>query len=288
MNIPIFSTTHQLLLETDPLLKCSGVASLYEAWLSQKITFDETYPLSTNIVGALPDYLPLVDPKHLKRRRLTTDIGKAALIHAIAHIEYNAINIALDACYRFRGMPTKYYYDWLKIAREEAYHFSLLATHLSHYGYRYGDFPAHLGLWEMVQKTGHDVLIRMALVPRLLEARGLDVTPDIAKRLASAHDEIAAEILMIIFHDEIAHVRTGNEWYYQLCHERGLNPQETFVELLKRYAPVHLRGPIAKDPRLKAGFEACELDALIKMVQFGERVNPQHSDDASDKLALSS
>ncbi len=267
MTIPFFANIHQLLLETCPQFKCGGVTSLYDAWLSKEVTFDD-YPVTDDIIGALPTNLPLVDPKHLKRRRLTTDKGKAALIHAIAHIEYNAINIALDACYRFRGMPSQYYYDWLKIAREEAYHFSLLQAHLNHYGYHYGDFPAHLGLWEMVQKTGHDVLVRMALVPRLLEARGLDVTPDIAKRLAAAGDTIGAEILMIIFHDEITHVRTGNNWYYQLCRQRELNPQDTFVELLREFAPDHLRGPIAVSHRLKAGFEMAELDALIKMVQL--------------------
>ncbi|MGD9592601.1 MAG: ferritin-like domain-containing protein [Candidatus Berkiella sp.] len=268
MKTPFFATSHQLLLTTSPQQKCEGVSSLYQAWLLGEVFFDEDFPVSEEIVGALPDNLSLVDPKHLKRRRLSSDEGKAALIHAIAHIEYNAINIALDACYRFRKMPIRYYYDWLKIAHEEAYHYTLLAKHLQNYGYGYGDFPAHLGLWEMVQKTGHDVLIRMALVPRLLEARGLDVTPEIAKRLSAANDEVGAQILMIIFHDEISHVRTGNHWYYQLCKERGLDPRDTFVDLLKRYAPNHLRGPIAIEHRLKAGFEACELDALVKMIQL--------------------
>ncbi len=265
--LPLYATTHQLLLETDPILKIQGVNALYEALLTSTLKYDNDSPVSADILGALPLHLPLVDPRELKRRRLFTDKGKAALIHAIAHIEYNAINIALDAVYRFREMPLSYYEDWLRIAKEEAYHYSLLAMHLKLYGYSYGDFPAHLGLWEMVQKTGHDVLIRMALVPRLLEARGLDVTPDIAKRLAKAGDVTGAEILMIIFHDEINHVYTGNKWYYHLCSERELNPTQTFVSLLQQYAPAHLRGPIAVEHRLKAGFLTKELDLLLDMIR---------------------
>ncbi len=267
MKTQLFATAHQLLLETTPEIKVLKVAQLFEAALEGNLVQDEDYPVSQEVIGGLPVHLALVDPKAVKRRRLSTQEGKAALIHALAHIEFNAINIALDAIYRFREMPFAYYQDWLQIAAEEAYHFSLLSQHLSSYGHVYGDFPAHGGLWEMVQKTAEDVLIRMALVPRLLEARGLDVTPDIAHRLQQANDEVGAEILKIIFHDELNHVRVGNIWYYRLCEQRKLNPQQTFLELLKRYAPAHLRGPIAVHHRLRAGFEAAELDMLVEMIK---------------------
>ncbi|MBS0287308.1 MAG: ferritin-like domain-containing protein [Proteobacteria bacterium] len=267
MNSPLFATTHQLLQTACIDEKCQGVVALYDAWLNDNVFFDACTPVSEEVIGALPESLVLVPPKEIKKRNLTTKEGKAALIHAIAHIEYNAINIALDALYRFRDMPLSYYADWLRIAREEAYHFSLLSQHLISYGYHYGDFPAHLGLWEMVQKTSHDVLIRMALVPRLLEARGLDVTPDISRRLSQVNDMVGSEILKIIFFDEIHHVRIGNYWYYQLCRLRNLNPQETFIKLLNQYAPQQLRGPIAVHHRLKAGFDENELELLIQMVK---------------------
>ncbi len=256
-----------MLLETDPKLKTQGVAALYDAWLSNHCALDSDYPVSAAIIGGLPDSLQLVDPKFLKRRRLHSPDGKAALIHAISHIEFNAINIALDAIYRFRDMPLAYYGDWLQVAREEAYHFCLLQQHMQTLGHDYGDFPAHRGLWEVVEKTGQDVLIRMALVPRLLEARGLDVTPDIARRLLKAGDSTGAEILSIIFFDEINHVAVGNRWYYQLCMDRNLEPIETFIALLKEYAPNHLRGPLAIENRKRAGFGDTELDMLIKMIQ---------------------
>lgn len=267
MNIPLFTTSMALLHNADANEKCLGVTALYDAWLNNQTSFDITTPVSNDVIGALPSALVLVEPKAIPKRKLTTQAGKAALIHAIAHIEFNAINIALDALYRFRDMPRAYYADWLTIAREEAYHFSLLNQHLSSYGYQYGDFQAHLGLWEMVQKTSHDVLIRMALVPRLLEARGLDVTPDIARRLSQVGDVVGSEILKIIFHDEINHVRVGNFWYYQLCRQRNLDAKETFISLLKQYAPNQLRGPIAVHHRLKAGFEADELAGFIEMVK---------------------
>jgi uncharacterized ferritin-like protein (DUF455 family) len=266
-TIPLFATVHQLLLETNPAHKTQGLSNLYEIWLDKGYELESDYPITQEIIGGLPTNLPLVDPKFLKRRRLHSIEGKASLVHAIAHIEFNAINIALDAIYRFRGMPLSYYADWIRVAREEAYHFCLLQQHLQHYGYQYGDFPAHLGLWEMVQKTGFDVLPRMALVPRLLEARGLDVTPDIAGRLLKAGDSIGAEILSIIFHDEISHVRVGNRWYHYLCQVRGLDATLTFISLLQELAPDHLRGPLAIDARTKAGFAAHELDLLKKMIQ---------------------
>lgn len=251
----------------EPREKIQGINRLYEALWAQELCWDREYSLMPEIVGGVPQNVVLVDPKRVPRRRLMSKEGLAAMLHAITHIEFNAINIALDAIYRFRAMPLKYYIDWLRIAKEEAYHFHLLSQHLHNLGYHYGDFPAHNGLWEMVQKTGYDVLVRMALVPRLLEARGLDVTPDIAKRLFHAGDTIAAEILNIIFHDEISHVAVGNHWYHYLCQQRNVDPLVTFIDLLQQHGPTYLRGPFRIDARRKAGFSESELNWLNKSIE---------------------
>jgi len=191
--------------------------------------------------------------------------GRAALIHAICHIEFNAINLALDAVYRFRDMPDQYYSDWLKVAAEEAYHFSLLAEHLQTLGYTYGDFVAHNGLWEMALETDYDVLVRMALVPRVMEARGLDVTPSIIAKLEKTGDQRVVEILQIIQHDEIGHVEIGTRWYRYLCELRGLPAFDTFIDLVNRHMKGHLRGPFELESRKQAGFSPEELAYLIQV-----------------------
>jgi uncharacterized ferritin-like protein (DUF455 family) len=197
---------------------------------------------------------------------LHTPEGHAALIHSIAHIEFNAINLALDAVYRFRDMPDAYYDDWLRVADEEAYHFQLMRDHLRSLGYDYGDFDAHNGLWEMAVKTAHDPLVRMALVPRVLEARGLDVTPGIMKKLADRGDEAAVAILEIIFRDEVGHVEIGSRWFRYLCEQRNVEPEATFRGLFEEYmgAPVKGRAKsgLHRDARLAAGFSENELDYL--------------------------
>lgn len=207
--------------------------------------------------------LPLmVRPRDLPRRKITSREGHAALIHSICHIEFNAINLALDAVYRFQSMPDRYYSDWLQVAEEEAYHFKLLSTHLQELGYAYGDFPAHNGLWEMTLETDHDPLVRMALVPRVLEARGLDVTPGIMKKLESIGDSAAIEILKIIQHDEVGHVETGSRWFHFLCAQRELDAEQTFQTLLEEYMKGSVKGPLDREARLRAGFSEAELDYL--------------------------
>jgi uncharacterized ferritin-like protein (DUF455 family) len=203
-----------------------------------------------------------VAPPQLEQRKVSTLEGRAALIHAIAHIEFNAINLALDAAYRFRGLPAEYYGDWIGVAAEEAQHFTLLRDHLRTLGYDYGSFSAHNGLWEMALKTAHDPLVRMALVPRVLEARGLDVSPALIAKFKSCGDKRAVEILEVIQRDEVGHVRIGNRWYRYLCQQRGVDPMETFRQLLKEYDAPRLRPPFATDARRRAGFSDPELDML--------------------------
>lgn len=205
----------------------------------------------------------LVAPRDVHRRSLHTREGHGALIHAIAHIEFNAINLAWDAVYRFRHMPAQFYDDWVRVADEEAHHFQLVCDHLAGLGYEYGDFDAHDGLWEMAQKTAHDPLIRMALVPRVMEARGLDVTPGIMARLAAHGDHAAVAVLEIILREEVGHVEIGSRWFQYLCDHRGLDPQETFRHLFDQYMKGRrLKGPLHRQARLRAGFSEAELDYL--------------------------
>jgi uncharacterized ferritin-like protein (DUF455 family) len=171
--------------------------------------------------------------KLVPQRSPTTEEGRARLLHAIVHIEFSAINLALDHAARFRGLPEQYYADWIGVAADEAYHFSILRERLNSLGYDYGDFPAHAGLWEMAMKTADDPLARMALVPRLLEARGLDATPPIQRRLEQVGDDASARVLDIILRDEIGHVGLGDHWFRQLCNERNLEPESTYRALLR-------------------------------------------------------
>jgi len=207
----------------------------------------------------------LVAPRALERRRLGTLEGRAALIHSLTHIEFNAINLALDAVYRFRHQPEEFYRDWIRIADEEATHFLLLRNHLQGMGFDYGDFPSHDGLWEMARKTAHDVLARMALVPRCLEARGLDVTPGIRDKLRRCGDRAAARILDVILRDEIGHVAIGDRWFRYFCQQRRLDPEPAFLDLLASYFVGELKGPFNLAARHQAGFSDSELRYLERI-----------------------
>ncbi|MGC2048464.1 MAG: ferritin-like domain-containing protein [Gallionella sp.] len=251
------------LAEGNPSYKAAGVHQLVQAWLSGRIDLDTHATLgATQTIPGRPEKPELVSPLSVKRRSMITPQGRATLIHALAHIEFNAINLALDAIWRFPDMPAAYYSDWLQVAGEEALHYSLLTGHLQRLGYAYGDFPAHNSLWEMAAKTQHDILARIALVPRTMEARGLDATPPVRAKLEQAGDLEAAEILNIILRDEIGHVAIGNRWYSYLCEQRGLEPAATYAQLAREYAAPVLRGPFNLEARRAAGFSELELAAL--------------------------
>jgi len=240
------------------------VDALLSDWNKGLLNREPAELLQVEVPGR-PEKPELLPHGKLKQRKLGSELGRAMLIHAIAHIEFNAINLAVDAVYRFREMPDQYYADWLKVASEESYHFSLLENRLNDLGYQYGDFPAHNGLWEMVLKTDHDVMIRMALVPRVLEARGLDVTPAMMQRLEKVGDAKTVKALEIILQDEIGHVAIGSHWFKVCCEQRGLNAETTFRELLQTYMGGMLRGPFHTEARLKAGFSQKEIDELVKL-----------------------
>lgn len=248
----------QLLVIADPVEKARAVAAL-----------DTAGPLDAQeIIGDVPG-IPGRSPRpellpHTRIRpgALTTPRGHAALLHSIVHIEKNAIDLALDICWRFAAMPDAFYRDWLRVAQEEAYHFTLLRDHLRTLGFDYGDFPAHTGLWDMAERTKGDILARVALVPRTLEARGLDASPAVKAKLLSIGDTRAGEILDIILRDEIGHVSIGNRWYAWLCAQRGLDPVAIYAELTAKYQAPKLRRPFNLDARRAAGFSEAELSVL--------------------------
>ena len=211
----------------------------------------------------------LVNARQLPQRGLGSDEGRAALVHAVAHIEFNAINLAWDAVYRYRGKPAAYYRDWASCAHDEARHFALLSGRLAELGHAYGDFDAHNGLWEMAEKTADNDTARMALVPRVLEARGLDVTPGMIERLRGLGDERTVAILEVILREEVAHVAAGTRWYRHCCERDGIDPIETFFTLLRDYMGVSLRGPFNLPARLEAGFVEEELDRLAALALAG-------------------
>jgi uncharacterized ferritin-like protein (DUF455 family) len=258
----LFLAAKRCLGASDPAEKVALTTALYQAWQAGQLALADDQMIHPIGPPGRPERPCLVSPRELPQRRLHNESGRAALIHAIAHIEFNAINLALDAVYRFREMPESYYSDWLRVAFEEAHHFRLLQERLGEFGFIYGDFDAHNGLWEMAMVTAHDPLIRMALVPRVLEARGLDVTPGMIQRLKNAGDNRTVAILEIILREEVGHVESGSRWFRYCCEQAGLPAEETFRKLLRTYYPGRIRGPFNEVARLAAGFTMAELEKL--------------------------
>ena len=231
------------------------------AWEAGELDADADDPVLPAAGRGRPERPELVDPRHLRTRGLRSHEGRIAAVHAVAHIEANAIDLALDAAHRFRGLPDAFYGDWLRVADEEARHHELLAARLVDLGAAYGDLPAHGGLWDACARTADDVLRRMALVPRVLEARGLDVNPPMLARFEAAGDGATAAILRVILADEVGHVAVGDRWFRWCCAQRCLDPEDTFATLLAE-AGVRVRPPLNVEARLAAGFGAGELARL--------------------------
>lgn len=258
-----------ILALTDPLQKVDSVQALWEQLQAGQVQIDvhaDLTPAPVAVIPGRPDRPELVPPLQVKRRSMSTPEGRAALLHALSHIEFNAINLALDAIWRFADMPDEYYKDWLKVAAEEALHFTLLAKHLKGMGYAYGDFPGHDTLWEMVAKTQEDVLARMALVPRTMEARGLDAAPSTRNKLQQVGDHAGAAIIDIILRDEIGHVAIGNRWFGYLCQLRDLDPIQCYADLAQRFKAPKLRAPFNLEARRAAGFSEKELQILLDII----------------------
>lgn len=258
----LFTELYQIILIDDVDDKCTAAQRLNHRLLNSFSFVHDEIVAAINTPG-LPKKLELVAPRKLKRRGLSTQQGRNVLMHAIAHIEFNAINLALDAAYRFRHQPIQYYQDWIRIAAEEARHFLLIRDYLRQNNCEYSDYPAHNGLWDMAVKTADDVVARMALVPRVLEARGLDVTPGIIKRLNSVNDDSAVAILEVIYQEEIDHVRVGSKWFNYQCEQNHLEPRATFKAMVTKHLHGELKGPFNIAARLQAGFDELELADLV-------------------------
>jgi uncharacterized ferritin-like protein (DUF455 family) len=269
MTANLFAAAYRCLAERDPDSKCRLASALHDDWCAGQLIADAAVDLPDAAEAGRPERPELVEARALPKRGLGTLEGRAALLHAVTHIEFNAINLACDAVYRFRAMPEAFYGDWLQVAAEEARHFALLQDRLRELGWGYGDFPAHNGLWDMARKTTHDPLPRMALVPRVLEARGLDVTPGMMERLRRAGDDRSADALVIILREEVGHVAAGTRWFRYLCDQRGLEPETTFFALLEGYLRGDLRCPLNVGARQQAGFTQSELERLEAMCGEG-------------------
>ncbi|MFA5982781.1 MAG: ferritin-like domain-containing protein [Methylococcaceae bacterium] len=218
------------------------------------------YPIA---LVKFPDRPILLAPRNMAKRNIKTQEGRAAFFHAIAHVEFVAIYLAWDIIYRFRGLPESFYLDWLRVADEEAQHFSLLSQHLLALGVSYGDLPAHSGLWEHATDTADNLLARLAMVPRCMEARGLDVTPALINKFIQLNDGHSAAILTRILADEVGHVERGSYWFKAICQQQGQDSEATFQHLIRQYyRGGKPKGPFNREMRIIAGFSNAELDWL--------------------------
>ena len=247
-----------ILAIADPAAKASASRRLAEIWDAGGLDVGDSVPPPR---PARPERPLLRPPKEMPKRRAFGSLaGRIALLHAVAHIELNAIDLAWDLVARFGGpnLPREFFDDWIGVAEEEAKHFSLVARRLAAFGARYGDLPAHDGLWEAAQATAHDLLARLAVVPLVLEARGLDVTPGMIERLRRFGDDESATVLQVIYDDEIGHVAAGRRWFEWLCRRRDVPPAATYQALVR----THFKGAL-KPPFNRAGRDAAELPAAF-------------------------
>ncbi len=260
--MPLFEAAARCIETGEPEEKCRLTLDTAARWRKGALSLEPGEAPRPIGEPGRPARPALVHPRELPRRRLGSAEGRAALLHAVVHIEFNAINLAWDAVYRFRGMPAAFYADWLGVADDEARHFRLLERRLHALGYVYGDFPAHNGLWDMAVRTAHDPLARMAMVPRVMEARGLDVTPGMRERFLRMGDRATADALEVILREEVGHVAAGSRWFRYLCAVRGLEAEATYFELLDHYLRGEIRCPLQRETRRQAGFSETELNRL--------------------------
>jgi uncharacterized ferritin-like protein (DUF455 family) len=215
--------------------------------------------IADTVFPCRPQWLAARD---MPRRRLRSPTGKVAFFHALAHIECIAVYLAWDIVYRFNGLPDAFYRDWLRIAGEEALHFALLRNYLRQLGSDYGELPAHGGLWAHAEATANDVLARLAIVPRCMEARGLDVTPAMIADFEAMNEPEAVALLQRIYHDEVGHVACGSQWFSYVAQQRGLDPEEAFKQLILGYYNGKPKGPFNREMRIIAGFSQSEINWL--------------------------
>jgi uncharacterized ferritin-like protein (DUF455 family) len=262
MTTSLYSAARRCLLAAKVEEKLRLTQQTVEAWRKGHLQLEGWTSAEGILQAGRPARPQLVHASQVPRRGLGSEQGRLALIHAIAHIEFNAINLAWDAVQRFPALPADFYADWIRVADEESHHFRLLRQRLQEGGAEYGDFAAHNGLWDMARRTAHDPLVRMALVPRMLEARGLDVTPGMIQRLRKLGDHKTVQVLQLILDEEIGHVAHGSRWFRYLCRQRGLEPETTYFDLLGDFLNGEIRAPLNTRARLAAGFSERELHRL--------------------------
>jgi uncharacterized ferritin-like protein (DUF455 family) len=259
-----------ILLTPDPTEKAAASRALAASWAEGALPIGDAGPPPR---PARPEQPMLRPPREMpKRRNFGSLVGRTALLHALAHIELNAIDLGWDIVARFVGeTPARRFFDdWVAVAAEEAGHFALLSARLTDFGMRYGDLPAHDGLWEAADATADDLLSRLAVVPLVLEARGLDVTPQMAEKLEQVGDQRSAAILRHIYEQEIGHVAVGVRWFERLCRERALAPDEVFRERVARCFNGELKPPFNHAARAAAGFPASYYEPQVAPTQSSD------------------
>lgn len=261
----IFSLAFRCLIETNVDEKIIQSNNIFEKIKLNLVDYKACVLDVDTIKPGRPVKPELINAKDVPRRSTYTKEGRAAMVHSFAHIEFNAINLAWDLVCRFQDMPKEFYKDWAQVAAEETKHFKMLREHLNKIDYDYGSFPAHDGLWTIAEQTSHDILLRLAVVPRIMEARGLDVTPDLIERFRQVKDDSMVSILELIFEEEIGHVMFGSKWYRFICKDIGKDPEETFREIMRDYLPSTKNKKINHEARLKAGFSQNELDFIMEV-----------------------
>jgi uncharacterized ferritin-like protein (DUF455 family) len=253
-----------ILLAGDPIAKVKAARHVARRWRRGELVIGSTADLPTE--PARPAEPELLPPNRMPRRgRGGSERGRLALLHALAHIEFVAIDLAFDMAARFAAhFPRSFVDDWIGVGADEAMHFALLDRRLRALGSRYGAMPAHAGLWESAQATAHDPLARLAVVPMVLEARGLDVTPETIDRFGAAADTASARILARILNDEIRHVRAGTRWFEWGCAQRGLAPESHWRDLVTRHFRGRIKAPFNDSAREAAGLTRDYYEALAK------------------------
>jgi uncharacterized ferritin-like protein (DUF455 family) len=259
----IFDVAECCLFDADIAAKLAATHHAQQLADQGRLSFERVQPIRSMAETCFPTRPQLLMPRDMPRRRYDTDEGRAAFFHALAHIEFVAIYLAWDIIYRFPGLPEAFYRDWLRIADEEALHFDMIRQHmLKHYPVDYGELPAHSGLWLHAEDTAHDILARLAIVPRCMEARGLDVTPAMIDKLTSIEDHDGAAILTRIYQDEIGHVERGSYWFKFVAEQRGLDADATYKALIVNFFKGKPKGPFNREARIIAGFSGNEIDWL--------------------------
>jgi uncharacterized ferritin-like protein (DUF455 family) len=258
----LFAIAHQCLIESNLDKKILNSSNAAKKILDGRINYDSINIDLNSIKPGRPVKPALISPKDVPRRNIQSIEGRAAMIHSFAHIEFNAINLAWDLICRFQNMPEDFYTDWVTVAGEETKHFRLLRDNLNRIGFEYGDFPAHDGLWTIAEQTQHDILLRLAVVPRIMEARGLDVTPNLIERFRQINDNKTVSMLELILEEEIGHVSYGTKWFHYMCEHKNQDPDKKFKQIIDEFIPSNKTKKINHEARLMAGFSQSELDYL--------------------------